>query len=186
MSDPEVSTAKLLLVEYERLKEEQKVRIGFRDNLIYATLASMAGVIAATLSGSGNVDLLLLLPPIAFVLGWTYLANDQKVSAIGRYIRCQLQPRLAAVTNTTDEIFGWEADHRSDSSRLIRKSSQLAVDLTMFGASGAAALIIYWLEAAIAPMLLALSIIELVVIVLLAVQIVLAADLKARCDHSGR
>jgi hypothetical protein len=28
------------------LKDEQKTRIGFRDDLIYATLGSMAGVVA--------------------------------------------------------------------------------------------------------------------------------------------
>jgi hypothetical protein len=43
-----------LLTEYERLKEEQRVRIGVRDNLIYATLASLAGVVVATVTGHGS------------------------------------------------------------------------------------------------------------------------------------
>jgi hypothetical protein len=37
MTDPEPdpTVGQLLLAEYERLKDEQKTRIGFRDNLIY-------------------------------------------------------------------------------------------------------------------------------------------------------
>jgi hypothetical protein len=49
MQNEEVTVGKILITEYERLKEEQKVRIGFRDNLLYVSIAAMASVIAATL-----------------------------------------------------------------------------------------------------------------------------------------
>lgn len=100
----------LLVAEYERIKDEQKSRIGFRDNLIYVTLASMAGVIAAALQPRGHSGLLLLLPPASLVLGWTYLVNDEKISAIGRYIRTDLGPRLAevaAIALLTTQIVGY-------------------------------------------------------------------------------
>lgn len=28
-----------------------------------------------------------MLPPVSVILGWTYLVNDEKISAIGRYVR---------------------------------------------------------------------------------------------------
>src|SRR5688500_3373987 len=97
LSDSDITVGHMLLLEYERIKEEQKSRIAFRDNLLYATLATMAAVIAAVLQDGGRPTLLLLLPPVSLVLGWTYLVNDEKVSAIGQYIRTDLAPRLSAV-----------------------------------------------------------------------------------------
>lgn len=83
----EIKESQLLLAEYERIKEEQKVRIGFRDNLLYVSLASMAAVVGFTFSPKGHIGLLLALPLFAVVLGWAYVVNDQKISAIGEYVR---------------------------------------------------------------------------------------------------
>ncbi|MEK8169196.1 hypothetical protein NKH77_03460 [Streptomyces sp. M19] len=90
-------SSRLLIVEYEQVKEEQRARIGFRDNLLYATLASMAAIITFTFQGGGHLELILLLPPASVLLGWAYLVNDEKISAIGRYVREQLDPRLSAL-----------------------------------------------------------------------------------------
>ena len=197
MSEPPVTTAKLLLVEYERLKDEQKTRIGFRDSLVYATLASMAGVVAATLTPRGDVALLLLLPPVCVVLGWTYLVNDEKVSAIGRYVRVALAPRLAELAGATEDearaVFGWETAHRTDAGRRLRKYSQLVVDLGTFCVPALAALVFFWVVAAHRADLIVVSVVEAVLAVLLAVQIVRHADLagaggtaRARTDGGGR
>ena len=130
MAASEMDAGKVLLAEYERLKDEQKTRIGFRDNLIYATLASIAAVVAATLSSRGNNALLLLIPPVCLLLGWTYLVNDEKVSAIGRYIRKDLGPRLARRTTLTEaEIFGWETAHRADRDRVLSLDPPMNVGL---------------------------------------------------------
>src|SRR5579859_57270 len=94
VASEEITAAQVLLVEYEQIKGEQRSRIGFRDNLLYASLVAMAGVVAAALNTKGRADLLLLLPPVSALLGWTYLVNDEKISAIGRYIRTDLAPRL--------------------------------------------------------------------------------------------
>lgn len=93
----DVTVGGLLMAEYEQIKSEQRSRIGFRDNLLYATLASMAAVITAVLRKDGQTELLLLLPPVSVLLGWTYLVNDEKISAIGRYVRDELTPKLAAL-----------------------------------------------------------------------------------------
>ncbi|MEV6597780.1 RyR domain-containing protein [Actinoplanes sp. NPDC051346] len=181
VSDSTVTTGKLLLVEYERLKEEQKTRIGFRDNLIYATLASMAGVVAATLAPRGHSGLLLLLPPVCVILGWTYLVNDEKVSALGRYLRLTLAPKLAELAGASDEdapgIFGWEIAHRSDPDRRLRKVSQLVVDLGTFCLPAVSALVVFWVNGPHRVDLAVVSVAELLLVLALAVQIVRYADL---------
>lgn len=176
-----MTTGKLLLVEYERLKDEQKTRIGFRDNLIYATLGSMAGVIAATLTPKGTTGLLLLLPPVCLVLGWTYLVNDEKVSAIGRYLRLELGPRLAELAGASEQekaaVFGWEVAHRSDRDRLLRKYSQLAIDVGTFCLPALVALVVYWNVGPDRGDLVAVSVVEALTIGGLAVQMIRYADL---------
>ncbi|GHH39997.1 hypothetical protein FHS35_006797 [Streptomyces umbrinus] len=120
------------MIEYTQVKDEQKARIGFRDNLLYATFAAMAAVIAATLQGPVRVGLLLLLPPVCLVLGWTYLVNDEKISAIGRYVSTELAPRLAAVTPRVRE----SADARGRLRRAFAEPSQ-AFGSTPAGAAAA-------------------------------------------------
>ena len=178
MPDPEVTVGRLLLLEYEGIKEEQRGRIGFRDNLLYTTLAAMAGVIVAVLQARGQPGLLLLLPPVSVVLGWTYLVNDEKVSAIGQYIRTDLGPRLATLAGDDTAVFGWETAHRSDTRRISRKALQLAADLALFCGAPLVAVVVYWLAGRTSPLLLGISAVEVVVLVLLALQIVLYADLK--------
>jgi hypothetical protein len=118
-----VTAGELLIAEYTSVKEEQRARIGFRDNLLYATLGSMAAVVAVTVEGGHRLQLLLLLPPVSVLLGWTYLVNDEKISAIGRYVREELAPRLASLSGSQEspQVFGWETVHRSDRRRMSRK-----------------------------------------------------------------
>ena len=83
MTEPGMSVEQLLILEYQQIKDEQRSRIGFRDNLLYATLASIATVVIAA-AQAGRAALVLMLPAACLVLGWTYLVNDEKVWAIGR------------------------------------------------------------------------------------------------------
>jgi hypothetical protein len=174
----EITTGGLLRAEYEQLKQEQRGRIGVRDNLIYATLGSMAAVIAAALQAKGPANLLLLLPPVTIVLGWTYLVNDEKVSAIGRYIRADLAPRLAALTADGAPVFGWESIHRTGPRRTSRKTLQLAVDLGTFCVPALAAIVVFWVNGPLTPAFLSVSIVEAAAVGLLTWQIFVHADLS--------
>jgi hypothetical protein len=178
VADSDVTIGKLLLVEYERLKDEQKTRVTFRDNLIYVNLASMAAVIAAALSAKGHANLLLLLPPVSVLLGWTYLVNDEKVSAIGRYIRHELQPRLATRVDDPDPVFGWERAHRSDARRGSRKLLQFAVDLSTFCVAPFAAIVVFWVCGPRTAPFLVVSIVELLAVLGLAAQITIYRDVR--------
>lgn len=176
--DDDLTVGKILLAEYERIKDEQKVRIGFRDNLIYVTLATMAAVIFAALQAKGHANLLLLLPPVSVLLGWTYVVNDEKISAIGRYIRNQLAPRLADLIGDAGHILGWEVAHRSDPRRLSRKYLQLAVDLSTFCLAPLAAIVVAMVNGPRTVPFAAVSVVELVALSVLAWQIVVYAEFR--------
>lgn len=173
-----VSLGAVLLSEYERVKDEQKARIGFRDNLIYATLAAMALVIGAALRKDGQLYLLTMLPPVSMLLGWTYLVNDEKISAIGRYVQTDLEPRLREVVPAARSLFGWETVHRDDPRRVGRKYFQLAMDLLLFCCAPLAALVTYWISGPWMPALIVVSALEAAAIAAMGFQIALYADLK--------
>lgn len=174
MSD--LSAGDLLVVEYERLKDEQKHRIAARDGLLYATFAATAAVLVGTLRFGGGAGLLLMLPAVAVILGWTYLVNDQKVSAIGHYIRAELAPRLQAIVG--EPVFGWETAHRGDRRRRTRKVLQLVADLAIFTVGPLVVLTVYWVNGPWTAALLTISVAETATVLALAAQILIYADLQ--------
>lgn len=126
------------LAEYGSLKDEQGNRIERRDHLVYANLTA----IAAVLLGAGkNPAVLLLLPMVSLILGWTHLTNDLMVTAIGRYVRDDLGGRLARRAGA--RVLGWEHEHPGDRRRRQRKRIQLAVDLGAFVVPALGALVGY-------------------------------------------
>jgi hypothetical protein len=130
------------LAEFQKLKDEQVARIAFRDNLIYVTLGVFGAIMSFAITEKSRYPALLVLPLVSLVLGWTYLVNDEKVSAIGRYIRHDLGDRMAALfaPGDTHAFFGWEIAHRDDRHRKARKRRQFVVDELTFVGSGAVGL----------------------------------------------
>ena len=110
----------IVLAEYDKLKSEQAARIGFRDNLLYVTLGVLGAVVSFAVADKTNSYAFLVIPWVCIILGWTYLVNDQKISALGQYIRYNLVNRVKEQMgdNTNlESIFGWEIAHRSDPRR---------------------------------------------------------------------
>ncbi|CAL9523067.1 hypothetical protein SUDANB145_03860 [Streptomyces sp. enrichment culture] len=176
MADTEdVTESRLLLAEYDRIKEEQKTRIGFRDNLLYFTLAASSAVLAITVQNR-QAQLLLAVPVICLVLGWTYLVNDEKISAVGCYIRDQLGPRLAELSGTRGAVFGWETYHRDDVRRPTRKRLQSAVDLFTYVALPMICVTAFWCSDANRPPLLLVSIAQTLALAALGWQFLRHAD----------
>jgi hypothetical protein len=168
------------LSEYDKLKSEQIQRLGFRDNLIYANLIAITGILAITATDVVRILLLLALPMICIVLGWTYLVNDEKISAIGTYIRYTLSDKIRVVTQSDDQgIFGWETAHRSDTRRMGRKILQLFVDEFVFILPGFVAIAMFWINAPdiLAPLRWAAGL-EGILLIVLGIQIFSYADLK--------
>ncbi len=165
--------------EYSSLKAEQASRIGFRDNLLYVTLGVVGGVCAYAVKKPEHATALLLIPWACFILGWTYLMNDRAISAIGRYIRHDLTAQLEQDCGVSkDLLYLWEHKHRADDHRFSRKLLQLVVDLTAFCCSGIVALIAFFLLASnVSWAALFLSICGGLMLLVLAVQIILYAEM---------
>ncbi|SNY53706.1 hypothetical protein [Paractinoplanes atraurantiacus] len=154
--------------EFKTLKDEQRDRIRARDNLIYSVIVAVAAVAGGARIAGPAVP--LLLPPITLALGWTYLVNDQKVTAIGRYLHNDLGPRLASLVG--GDVLRWETAHRGDRRRQQRKRIQLGVDLLVFVLPGIVALSWYWTTGPDHPILLVASIAEAIAVTLAAWQII--------------
>lgn len=167
-------------MEFKALKAEQFARIGYRDNMVYMALTAVGVVSAFALSEVSHRTSLLVLPWLVTILGWMYVVNDQKVSAIGRYIRTDLSQRLRGTGGCTfDPVFGWELAHRDDSRRVQRKVIQFAIDELTFCGPGVLSLLFYKGAVPVIPCNVAiLMVIELVVLAVLAWQIFQAADFK--------
>lgn len=177
MTNDQITFGDVLLVEYEQLKKEQITRIRFRDNLLYATLVTAAALAAAALSDKGPVSLLLALPPVSVVLGWTYVSNNEKVSSMGAYIRAEIAPQLATLTGETP-VLRWETANRSDPRRRTRKVFQLTVDLTAFCLAPLAALTLVHVHTSATPALVTISVLEVLAVLALAGQIIAYSDLR--------
>jgi hypothetical protein len=179
-TNPNDGLLSILLSEYEKLKDEQIQRIGFRDNMLYVTLVTVGGVVSITFGGSNNLAPLLLVPWICVILGWTYLINDEKISSIGKYIRLKLDKCIRQQIAASEQaIFGWELEHRSDARRSTRKVLQFFIDEFTFCLSGISAIGIYLIfEPTKSPLTIMVSFVEGIFLVVLGIQIALYADLR--------
>ena len=167
------------LKEYEKLKDEQTQRIGFRDNMLYVTLVAIGGVVSLALGTADKHSALLLVPWICIILGWTYLVNDEKISSIGKYLRIKLDERIRQQMGLSERILlGWEVEHRSDKRRVQRKIIQCLVDEIVFCLSGVFAVVAYlYLDQPQWP-LIALGVFEIFLLVGLGIEFVIYADFK--------
>ena len=179
--DRNEQTLQILLEEYRTIKAEQGNRIGFRDNLLYVTLGLFGAISSFALSNDDNNPAFLVIPWVCIVMGWTYIVNDEKISAVGRYIRSTLEKRISGLIGgaaDAQHLFGWEIDHRSDPRRISRKYLQLLVDLLTFVFSGLVALLLFWVSpSSPSPLSMVLSVIELVLLIGLGIKIITYADL---------
>lgn len=168
--------------EYTQLKNEQISRIGFRDNLLYVTLGLFGGILSYALTDNSHYPALLVIPWVCFILGWTYLINDQKISSIGQYIRLELSEKIETLIQAEPRtLLGWETGHRNDEYRLSRKYTQLAVDLITFCLAGIISLLLFisltndlindW-------RILCICLLEALCLIYLSYWIIIYADLK--------
>ena len=162
------------MAEYGTLKAEQLARIGTRDNLLYATLAAYAAVFAAASSAAGRSGVLVAVPLVSLVLGWTYVTNDRKITEIGGYVKDHLAGQVSANPPRGARAFAWETRHRDTAGRRRSKTVQAAVDLLAFPGGGLAALVTLWAHGGDAPVL-ALSAVEVPALALLGWEVLRTA-----------
>ena len=170
-----------LIKEYEKLKDEQNKRIEFRDQMIYLTLTAIGTIFSFSFEKPDLNIALLLLPFVCIVLGWTYLTNDEKISAIGNYVRTCLVPKLREC-HPDDKLplnNHWELFSKNDTLRSQRKWFQLFIDLCVFCISGFISIVsFYHLHDILTWSQIILSIIEGILILYLSAQFIIYADLS--------
>jgi hypothetical protein len=110
--------------EYGALKAEQIERIKQRDTFLNLNIIAVGliGTLAAQARGLGQIW--LLIPWVTFILGWAYLINDDKVSAIGAHIRRAMGRDEASLE--------WESSEKGFLSAAKRQVGEIAVFLTSF------------------------------------------------------
>lgn len=165
------------LEEYKTLKDEQLKRVTVRDHVIYLTIAAVSLLISATDKLPSGLQL-LVIPWVGVLLGWKYLMNDQKISAIGQYIRHDLDDRIKQLVSASDDLFGWEIGHRSDERRLQRKYIQLFIDLLAFVVPGVISGCVFLVFFGKNTVLNLLAVAEILLLFVLAWQIIVYADLE--------
>ena len=183
--DRSESIRAVLLAEYQALKDEQVRRIQVRDNLIYATLATLAAVTVAAFRNDMD-GVLLAVPAVCFVLGWTHLINDEKVSAIGRYLRDHLAPQLESTVQGSPLLFGWEFSHRFIRRRRSQKLVQLLANLITFCVPGLLSVGVYWQRSSFSPAEVAASIVGVLLTCLLVYQMSVHAELRTASPIPAR
>lgn len=168
----------LIELEYTKLKEEQLARIGYRDNMIYLSLVAIGTVCSFAIADKSHYPAFLVLPWLNAILGWLYVVNDEKISAIGRYIRHELAARVEGSKETDmNLVFGWEIAHRSDARRVQRKVIQCAIDLLTFPLSGLLSIVAFFcLRGTASHLLSTLAVAEIVVMVILTWQFIQYED----------
>jgi hypothetical protein len=130
------------LMEYQKLKDEQLKRIAYRDSLFYIALVALGGLLSYSVSDTTQPEVLLLVPVICFVLGWTSAVNDHKTTKIGNYISGTLRKNIEAhfdvrlkVSNTFG-LLAWEDEDVKGAGRFPRKFIQLVLNELVFVAPG--------------------------------------------------
>jgi amino acid transporter len=173
--------------EYDKLKSEQTHRIGFRDNMVYVHLVVVGGVASFAISESSHVYALLIIPWICFVLGWTYVNNDAKISEIAAYFTKELTERICKELDLDKQVlFEWEVGYVQKQRRRQRRRLQFIVDEITFCASGACAILAYWLIATSRPWgLIILSAIEVLLLGIIGYEIYVYADYKPTVEKKG-
>jgi hypothetical protein len=179
---PNPSENELLIIflkEYEKLKDEQTQRIGFRDNMLYVIIVVIGSIVSFALGSTEMHIALLLVPWICLILGWTYLVNDEKISSIGKYIRIKLDERIRQQINSSERVLlGWEVEHRSDKRRIQRKIFQWFVDEMAFCFSGMGSIFAYLFISPPQPTILIICSFEIILLLGLGIEFIIYADFK--------
>lgn len=167
----------IYLAEYEKLKDEQIARIGFRDNLLYVSLGLFGAILSFVASSDSGFYGILVIPLVCIVLGWTYLANDEKITAISLYIQIEMTQSISVLTSSSGNFFHWEKFNRSTKGRKRRKTNQFIVNELAFVLSGIFSLVIFLcLQEPITHPMYAIASLEFIFLITLGIEFFLYAD----------
>jgi uncharacterized membrane protein len=133
-----------LLLEYEKIKDEQRARISIRENLFYITLIVVGAVFSSLLPATGLEFGYLALTPVLFVVSNSYYYNDEMIGRMNDYIREVLAPKLGELSeDPAVELFSWESYNRK-TRRKRRRVYQTIANFILYPGASATAIIFFW------------------------------------------
>ncbi|MFD9552504.1 hypothetical protein ACFWBG_34415 [Nocardia salmonicida] len=112
----------MMNAEYASLKSEQLERIKQRDTFLNLNIVAIAAITAVAVQGQKQSAAWLVIPWVTAILGSTYLANDDKVSAIARHLKMQ-SPNPAT---------SWESSGKGILSPRVRRYVDIMVFVLSF------------------------------------------------------
>jgi len=169
----------ILLLEYDKLKEEQNSRISMRDSLIYISLGIFGAIFSFTMTNQSFMYTLLLIPPLSVILSWLYISNDSKILEIKKYIKNNLEPKIVKLFPDKVEIFEWEKAYRDNSFKKLKKVIQFFLEEITFSLSAISALVTFFVFTKEITFILSLVIFIDVIFILISMIIIYGhSDLK--------
>jgi hypothetical protein len=121
--------------ERSALKTEQLERIKQRDNFLNLNIVAVGVVAAVAVQSRPHAAAWLVVPWVTVVLGWAYLSNDDKVTAIGQHVRASLDQQTAEES--------WEASEKGLLPPAVRRVADAVVFLLSFVLPTPVALALY-------------------------------------------
>lgn len=121
--------------ERPTLKSEQLERIKQRDTFLNLNIVALGVVTAVAQPGQRSGGVWLIVPWITTILGWAYLSNDDKISAIARHLRLQVSP--------LDTASSWETSRKGLLPLRVRWYADVTVFVLSFVAPTPVAIVLF-------------------------------------------
>jgi hypothetical protein len=110
--------------ERAMLKTEQLERIKQRDTFLNLNIVALGVVTAIAVQGQKQAAAWLVVPWLTAIMGWAYLSNDDKVTAIARHLKATRDTQAAALS--------WEAGQKGLLPSWVRRLAEVVVFLLSF------------------------------------------------------
>jgi hypothetical protein len=120
---------------FDFLKGEQLERIKQRDAFLNLNIVAVGIVAAIATEGPTRAAAWLAIPWVTVLLGWAYLSNDDKVTAISQHMRAALDP--------SSPLLAWESGPKGFLAPKLRRSAENVVFIVSFIAPTPVAIALY-------------------------------------------
>ncbi|WP_134129942.1 hypothetical protein [Kribbella pratensis] len=106
------------------MKSEQLERIKQRDSFLNLNVVAIGLTASLAIQLEGRQHAWLLIPWITTILGWAYLSNDDKVTAIARH--------LEQNAGISESLGLWESSTKGLTPSALRRTAEIVVFLIAF------------------------------------------------------
>ena len=106
------------------LKAEQLERIKLRDTFLNLNIVALGLITAIAVQGQRQAAAWLVVPWLMAIMGWAYLSNDDKITAIARHLKTTPDAQTTALS--------WEVSQKGLLPPWVRRVAETVVFLLSF------------------------------------------------------